>query len=1017
MRYLIFLCGSFRNEAGWIALFCWFCFATMSIAEDAINTPKRAYTDVKNTTKLFSHIVHKEWKLALERTDEEPGEAAILIERKDQAGILRFRQLPLQQVFIGDLPQDVYGERSEMPEEQLQLIKTLFRLNPRAAIQRDLKKRTLLHLAVASQVPPPVSVINAFIKVYPQALRARDENDRFPLHSAVASPMTTFANVEAIVNAFPEAIDATDADDALPLHLAAWGGTGPDSLPVLELLVNKNPEALSLKDGDEETVLMLMAKYGRTSPDAIAFVLQRDPEAIFRDRDEREGSTPLHYAVSSAHGVNSTIYAPILKSDPTAAEKIDKLGRLPIHVALSQCCVSFELIKDLIQSYPLSAALHDGEGFTPLHHACQAGVSDIEIVKLLLETAPKSVQQYASLKGSKGPMPLHLALESQPQSEMMDKLVSILLKEYPDAARVKNPDTNLASLPSAILAQRSIDVLRKLMLLDPDSIATPFEAMEEGEPIMTSSLHLLASLGPTYLNGDDMETIVKYFLSIDPDGATRKDDKGRTPLHIVWKDPLQDAEMKKSRTVFSDVVLAESSDAVKITDGEGRPPVAYACVQRDDVAVNKMLNAYSIGAAILSSDGSFPLHFACGSGQVRNEPDAVDRIIKRLLQEYPKAASSPNNKGELPFHKICESAGSDHNRNETIVALLEAYPEASEQEDGQGNLPLTIAVNNAVKSDEVLDSVYMIDLIKILVDRYPAAILRQDKLGRTPFLSAIHLMDSLSYNRRQENDPVLEILKLLYEICPQSALGENTSNKTVLHVIAEFFGDVGGMLTTAWLDFALCIMRDYPQLVSQTDKNKRTPLHMFILFLGDTAVGARDNQDPKTRILTTELEDFLHTLVAIYPEALDLREEYGLTPFDLITHKRLILARGTAVYENSPIIIAVKQMLHRDTEYWEMARYLELAKISLLNAGDQVESTNCYEIQTRLSTLQQSVHAKLQNFGSTLSETVVDDDATCPDETQETQSNPACPDEMRLLRRIYAKLKRLGSIYDTSYKQ
>ena len=503
---------------------------------------------------------------------------------------------------------------------------------------------------------------------------------------------------------------------------------------------------------------------------------------------------------------------------------------------------------------------------------------------------------------------------------------------------------------------------------------------------------------------------------MDPNSATRKDGKGRTPLHIVWKDPINDDEMKNSRKVFSDVLLAESPDAVKITDGEGRPPVTYAIVQRDDIAVNKMLKMYPEGAAIVSSDGSFPLHLACGIGQARNEPHAVDVIIRRLLQEYPEAASSPNNEGELPFHKICESSGPDHIQNETIMALLDVYPEASEHEDRQGNLPLMIAVNNAVESDELVDSVYMMDLIKILIERHPGALLRRDKRGRTPFLSAFHLMDSLAYNRRQENDPVLEILKLLYEISPQTALEEASGKKTILHIIAEFFGDVGGMMTTSWLDFALCIMRDYPQLVSRADKNGRTPLHMYILFLGDTAIGSRDNQDPKTKMLTTALEDFLHSLVAIYPEALALREEYGLTPSDLITHKRLVVARGSVVYEKSPIIKAVKQMLHRDTEYWEMARHLELAKISLLNARNQVESTDCFEIQTKLTDLQQRVRAKLQNFGSTSNETVVEN-TDCPDTTQEMQMKPACPDEVILIERIYADLKRLGVVYDTPYEQ
>lgn len=38
----------------------------------------------------------------------------------------------------------------------------------------------------------------------------------------------------------------------------------------------------------------------------------------------------------------------------------------------------------------------------------------------------------------------------------MDKAIFLLLKAYPDAARVKDPDTKLASLPNAIMAHRSV---------------------------------------------------------------------------------------------------------------------------------------------------------------------------------------------------------------------------------------------------------------------------------------------------------------------------------------------------------------------------------------------------------------------------------------------------------------------------------------------------------------------------------------------------------------------------------
>lgn len=1012
------VCG-LPSVKSWITFLCLFCLLTIGVTQDTATkeqpaAPKKAYDDVKNSTKLFSHIVKKEWDLALERLEEDPSEASILVERKDRTGAFRVRHLPLHQVFIGDLPKDVYGKRSEMSDEQLQVIKTLFRLNPRAVIQKDLKKRTLLHLAVASQVPPPDTVIRAFIKMNPHALKARDSNGRLPLHSAVVAPMTTFPNVDAIVSAYPEAVDLTDKDDALPLHLAAWGGGGPDAFPVIKLLVNSNPSSLSLKDGDEETVLTLMSKYGRTSEEAIDFVLEQDPKAILRDRDEKEGNTPLHYAASSVLGENSTIYAPILRSDSTAAEKINKLGKLPLHIALSQCCVSLQMVQDLVKAYPLGATLRDGDGYTPLHHACEAGVSNSEIIKLLLESSPKSVRQTASVKGRKGPLPFHLALRSESHRDTMDRVVSVLLKEYPDAARVKDPETKLASLPNALMAQRSAKVIRKLMLLDPDSVPTIFEAMEEGESVKTSAFHLLASIGPSYLIEDDMSAIVKDFLVMDPNGTKRRDGKGRTPLHIAWKDPLETDTMKRSRAVLSDAILDANPDVATILDDERRPALSYASVQRDSDAVNRILNAYPDAVKTKSKDGSYPLHYACGSGHVRNESVAIDAIVTSLLEAYPEAASEPNDEGELPLHRICGSTGQDHIQRSTIESVLEAYPKACEQRDSVGLLPLRIAVNNAVESDSLLDSEYWKGLIEVLLESYSAALSDKDKRGKTPFSSGVHIMDSLSHNRRRSDDPVLEVLEMLYDTYPASALDVDTGSKNVLHAIAQLFGDVGGMLTRRWTDFAIRIMHDYPELLSQTDKSKRTPLHLYILFLGDTAIGARDQQDPKTRRYTTEIEESLRAMIALYPEALDMREEYDLTPLDLINHKRLSYTRGSSVYKKSPIINAVRKILQRDEAYWDIARDLERAKIALgvaASKNDKDSRDACLEIQQTLGDVQKRIAARAQVSGITSNETQEDENA-CPD--TENQPSHGCPNEVDLVQTLSTELERVASTEDTA---
>jgi ankyrin repeat protein len=1001
MKFLGRTEGSSFVAKFWILLLCWFFMINACATEDvAAEKPKKAYTGVTDKTQLFSHILKKEWNLALERLEEEPAEASILIERRDTTGSFVLRHMALHQVFAGDLPQDVYGERHEMSSEQLQVIKALFHLNPRVAVQKDLKKRTLLHLALASQVPPPVEVINALIRVNPHALRARDEDDRLPLHAAVASPMTSFANAEAVVNAYTGATEITDREDALPIHLAAWGGDGPDALPVIQLLINTAPSTLLLRDGDDETVLTLMAKYGRTSSEAIGFVIQQDPKAVFRDRDEKQANTPLHYAVSSSHGENSTIYAPILKSDPTAAEKINRVGLLPLHVALGQCCVSFELVQDLINAFPRGAALRDGGGFTPLHHASQVG-SDIRIVKLLLEKAPKTVKHTASVKGRKGPLPLHLALSSDVQTNMMNEIILLLLKEYPDAALVKDPESGLASLPIAIMKSRSVEILRKLMMLDTDAVSQLFEIMEDSEPIKTSALHLLASMGPTYLNEGDITTIVKEFLIADPDGVKRKDGKGRTPLHIVWKDSLDDIKMTTSRQALYDALLDAYPEGAQISDDQRRLPVAYASTQRDDVAVSKLLDLYPFGASIKSAEGSFPLHYACGLGKVRNKSDRTHEIIKRLLQEYPQAASQVNNEGELPLHKVCESTGPDHILSETIALLLEANPESSRRRDRFGNLPLHIAVNNVVESDQPVDAQYWMGLITILLESYPEAASEGDKHGRTPFLGGIQLMDTLSPSRRQEDDPVLEILQTLYDLNPQSVLEKEAGRKTALHSIATLFGDVGGMLPKSWKDFAIRVMHDYPELLTRTDKSARTPLHLYILFLGDTAFGARENQDPKTMEHTVEIQKFLHTMVALNPDAVEMREEYGLTPLDLINHKRLSITKGPLAYNTSPIIPAVKRLLQRDEEYWEIAGDLERAKIAI-RAADSSDA--CDEIQAKLISVQQRLKESLD--GSDIKSSEPKDNLSCAETGHQPEN---CPEQILLIDRLADDLALLAT--------
>jgi hypothetical protein len=155
---------------------------------------------------------------------------------------------------------------------------------------------------------------------------------------------------------------------------------------------------------------------------------------------------------------------------------------------------------------------------------------------------------------------------------------------------------------------------------------------------------------------------------------------------------------------------------------------------------------------------------------------------------------------------------------------------------------------------------------------------------------------------------------------------------------------------------------------------------------------------------TDEIHEVLHTMVALNPGAMDMREEYGLTPLDLINHDRLSITKGPVAYNASPIIAAVKRLLQRDEEYWEIAGYLERAKIAV-RAADSPES--CDEIQATLISVQQRLKEGLDGSGIEFSETK--DNLSCAETGQQPEK---CPEQILLINRLAAELTLLASAND-----
>lgn len=914
----------------------------------------KAYNDTRNESELYDLIKEKNFTEALKRVKEVPQEASVLIEVLGGAkGIDVVKTgLPLHFVFDVDMPANLpQAKRNDrMSQEQTELILALLKLNPLATAQKDKFGRIPLHVALMSPVPPPADVVSEMVKLYPASVRVRGLQSLTPLHMAVSYPMTTLENIQVIVGAYPEAVEMVDESNSLPVHVAAWGGSFPESKAVIELLLKQNPSHLSVPDGDNETILSLMAKYGRSSEDAVRFVLLKDTQAVHRFRDEIYGNTAVHDAVVASNHQNNTVYKPFVEYHKELLKKSNRLGRLPIHEALQRCCSPTEMVLDLLDGFPLGASMRDGQGYLPLHHACNVGVMDVKIVEALIDKSPASVKvEMTTSKDDRGPLPLHLALshrETQGHAyATMNSVIELLLYRYPEAAKIKDPHSHLLPLVQAFLSRRSGIVLQQMMNLTPKDVSTTLQVNEGGEKKSTTLLHIFASQAHEYMKSKEIVEIIETFLALDPSLFETKDSDGRLPLHVVWN--LHDTTIE-SRQTLVESLLTRNPNAVYVADKDNRLPLSYAASARDLRAFERIFLMNPLASTIKSTEGLYPLHFLCGSGVSGALSSSIDAMLIMLLDQFPAAAAEADERGNFPLHFLCKTAGAGHAESQTVQKLLAAYPEALNAVDENGMLPLQLAVLSASASHDAKENEYWAAFVELLIDANPSAVSKVST-GKIPLPVAIDKMETLSDFRRQENDHMLRIVRHLYDVYPEGIESVTSKERNGLHSLLVLLGDMGGMTPTGWSEFTIKVIHDFPALAKQRDIHARTPLHIFCLFLGDTAVGLRENQDPRTRVNIPAIEDTFVALLQAYPDAMEQTDQYMLTPLELVSHDRLRYAKGGKRFYNSELLNMMKRHLRRGIDFWKMRNSIDLA-------------TSCSELKMALESVKELLQVKFNQL-------------------------------------------------------
>ena len=556
---------------------------------------------------------------------------------------------------------------------------------------------------------------------------------------------------------------------ALPIHLASWAGGrrgDEETVRIFRLLHESYPPGMTAEDGDGDTPLIIMVKYGRTAPGALRYVMESNPDGLEGSGSGvgavRGGRSALHATLSGpGHSDTPAVASMILLLRPDLARFPDpRTGRLPLHLALDQCCVDTSVVVDLLNVHPEASTVRDGGGDLPLHHACREGVEDAEAVMgALLDAHPESPAE----ADKDGALPLHLSLGARrgrfldPASSDGDGMITpvdattlLLLDRYPESSSRTDPRKGggggaagggMLPLHAAVQNHRPPIVVRRLMEAHPAALTEPVSG--DGNGAGGGVLHELAAAREEY-DPDVAASVASALLGSHPEGAEMRDGRGRLPLHVVASptdrrrpghgrrrgEAVETKKRKKKNgnnnngggnsTILMELLRAHPEGA-RVADWDGYLPLHHACASHDVDAVSALLDAYPGGADVQSAT------------RPENGGEERDDGIPPPSEEGT-SASTGGGGVYLPLHLACGASRPRHERldpgasaaaDALIPLLLSASPQSASVPDRHGG---DFALNH-LTGTEGLSSRLSSGTAVALVSAYPEAATRRDTAG------------------------------------------------------------------------------------------------------------------------------------------------------------------------------------------------------------------------------------------------------------------------------------------------
>jgi ankyrin repeat protein len=284
---------------------------------------------------------------------------------------------------------------------------------------------------------------------------------------------------------------------------------------VVAYIVRQQPNLARQATADGGWLPLHFAAGNQASVEVLQFLSEQYPDALQSQGGDGKANTPLHEA--SYNEASLPAIQCLLHKDPAAAALLAD-GLLPLHLALVRSKPA-AVIQALVDAYPEGVRIpeqHWGHQTLALHMACASKASGD--VRVVLQPYPAA----ALVANADGCLPLHLALNSNPEAvlDMVD--IQALVKANPDALQKPHPMRGLLPLALACLFPRPVELVACLYEAWPAAVTVP-TAKEGYLPLLVACC------------GEDQSllSVVEFLVGAAAESCQAKDNYGNTPLHYA----------------------------------------------------------------------------------------------------------------------------------------------------------------------------------------------------------------------------------------------------------------------------------------------------------------------------------------------------------------------------------------------------------------------------------------------------------------------------------------------------